>query len=795
MGKRKSNKKLFKNKQNKSKKRVNPIRLKGGFPFGIVPTVVYNDNNNFIDFVAEDRVDLNAYAETNNVYPRRSSSYSDFNFGNVYDKTYDFFHQDPSENIKFKKVKIAINTDDDVEKINVLNKMIRNYNNITNIKERQLRAKQQSGGGSNLERVLYQGLSQKERDIGRNLLEKGVFKRVQEGVRIEENNDKPHSVLADENETLKRQLDELTSKKTNLVLNAIEDKIQFINAKYILKNLLKITENVQRISEENEQNKTQTQVQQGVQQPGVQQPGVQQPGVQQPGVQQPGVQQPGVQQPGPVQQPVQSLKTASPILSQTASKTTSPTASPTASPILSQTASQSPPTSPNVRQQHIEQLLKDYKKLDNINLDKFSEEEKKQITDLKKIMETVIHESTDVEKELERNKAKLKTLGQEELSLSQINDELTSIITKLSNNINTGADDDRLDQLIKYKNKNPEYIEQEKVAAQTFMKDNAKLFQENYDLMFKLIPINIKFLSIPNNDVPFLKRLRDIKALWLIRTDPASIVNMTWSDLLGSYNYQGKNMILQELIALYVALPDFTTAKQDKLLKEEWKANLFTLIKQKIVKPDPNLEKKIQPIYSGLTVQPINKDSTEYIWNPEKVDKDGKALVANIVVDPTDEKRDALKSNRPISSASGSGANNISSSSLSNSNNLPSSSQQSSNSSSSSASSKTAIGPLSSQQSSNSGSSNSGSSKPTIDPLSSQQSSNNAHVATRKKNITYKKNDKVTYIGQNEDIDKGKTYTISEIKVESMFTTYTIKDENDTIYKGIMAKDLTLVSE
>ena len=141
----------------KKKTRRRRQQQKGGFPFGIVPVVVQDKDNNFVDFQVESNtIDRGLYAKKHHYFPlmRRAKTPNDFDFRNVYDKTYNFFHREP-KNFRIKTVKIAANTDEDIQKIKVLNKVVR-----------YLRKKQQQQGmrgGSNGSSELV--LTEKEREL------------------------------------------------------------------------------------------------------------------------------------------------------------------------------------------------------------------------------------------------------------------------------------------------------------------------------------------------------------------------------------------------------------------------------------------------------------------------------------------------------------------------------------------------------------------------------------------------------------------------------------------------------
>lgn len=144
---------------------------KGGFPFGIVPVVIQDKNNHFLDFqVDSNTIDRGLYAKKHHYFPlmRRAKMPNDFDFKNVHDKTYNFFHQEPKK-FKIKTVKIAANTDEDIEKMKVLNKIVRH-----------MRKNEDVVGGINLsqyEKTLLNEMGLDELGVKELLLKKEAEKR------------------------------------------------------------------------------------------------------------------------------------------------------------------------------------------------------------------------------------------------------------------------------------------------------------------------------------------------------------------------------------------------------------------------------------------------------------------------------------------------------------------------------------------------------------------------------------------------------------------------------------------
>jgi hypothetical protein len=162
-----------KGKNNKTKR-----KKKGGSPFGIIPVVTYNEGDNrLVEVTVQNKLDTNAYADRNRVYPVVADSSSLFDYNNIYDKTIGFFTRpdlESSDQPVTRTVKIGINSEKDMEKIAVLNKMIRRYNLLSGLNRRK---KGMVGGGIG-DNDLLQSLNFREAEIARKLIDGGVLQKV-----------------------------------------------------------------------------------------------------------------------------------------------------------------------------------------------------------------------------------------------------------------------------------------------------------------------------------------------------------------------------------------------------------------------------------------------------------------------------------------------------------------------------------------------------------------------------------------------------------------------------------------
>ena len=166
-------KKKGKNNKTKRKKRGGS-HFGTGTPFGVIPVVTYNEGDNrLVEVTVQNKLDKNAYGDRNRIDPVVNDSSSMFDYNNIYDKTIGFFTR-PDSKISdqpvTRTVKIGINSEKDMEKIAVLNKMIRRYNLLSGLNRRK---KGMVGGGTG-DNDLLQSLNLREAEIARKLIDGGV---------------------------------------------------------------------------------------------------------------------------------------------------------------------------------------------------------------------------------------------------------------------------------------------------------------------------------------------------------------------------------------------------------------------------------------------------------------------------------------------------------------------------------------------------------------------------------------------------------------------------------------------
>jgi hypothetical protein len=201
-----------KGKNNKTKRR----KKKGGTPFGIIPVVTYNDGDDrLVEVAVQNKVDNTAYVDRNRVYPVDNDTSSLFDYNNIYDKTISFFTRPDSkisDPLVTRTVKIGINSEKDMEKIAVLNKMIRRYNLLKGVNRRK---KGMVGGGDEgNEKDLLNSLSPRETEIARKLIDGGVFNKLlqghhESGASLVENQ---HAQLLRQEQLLNKQLASLKAR-------------------------------------------------------------------------------------------------------------------------------------------------------------------------------------------------------------------------------------------------------------------------------------------------------------------------------------------------------------------------------------------------------------------------------------------------------------------------------------------------------------------------------------------------------------------------------------------------------
>jgi predicted nucleic acid-binding Zn-ribbon protein len=202
MGKKKTKKKPT--LKSASKKKTKKTIQRGGFPFGFNP--ILKDN---VEIVIKDGLDKGAYAQRNKVLPTGHGDWFSFDFNNIYDNTYNFFNQTPIEN-PVKTVKIALNTETDVKKINLLNKIIRKYNSERNIRLRREKMMQKGGAvvageiglSKDILSSVLKTLDPRETKDAQELIDHGVFDKL---------------ISKQSEPVVKRQLSEVDKKHEELV--------------------------------------------------------------------------------------------------------------------------------------------------------------------------------------------------------------------------------------------------------------------------------------------------------------------------------------------------------------------------------------------------------------------------------------------------------------------------------------------------------------------------------------------------------------------------------------------------
>jgi hypothetical protein len=172
----------------KGNNRKTKRKMKGGNPYGNIPVIAYSDNYGSVDVVFEDRLDNLAYADRNRIYPVFENKKL-FDFNNVYEKTLNFFTMPdeaaPPRETSMLTAKLAVNKPPDIKMLQVLNKMIKNYNSMNNmiIRKQKFNGNLIVGGGATKplfdKDALIKSLPQgEEREIAVRLLEKEIFQKA-----------------------------------------------------------------------------------------------------------------------------------------------------------------------------------------------------------------------------------------------------------------------------------------------------------------------------------------------------------------------------------------------------------------------------------------------------------------------------------------------------------------------------------------------------------------------------------------------------------------------------------------
>ena len=160
---------------------------------------------------------------------------------------------------------------------------------------------------------------------------------------------------------------------------------------------------------------------------------------------------------------------------------------------------------------------------------------------------------------------------------------MASIIQQL-NEGSERYDEARLDHLLQCLEINPDYIKQKASEEASWREDIAEFVSESLATMQGFVPPRIfseseHSLVDMGYSLRLAKRMLQKKALWLVRMQPQDIAKIHFAELMNKYNYEGNNLDVVELAAVYASLPErFLNDHNEK--KAQWRLNLGAALRK-----------------------------------------------------------------------------------------------------------------------------------------------------------------------------------------------------------------------
>lgn len=172
-------------------------------------------------------------------------------------------------------------------------------------------------------------------------------------------------------------------------------------------------------------------------------------------------------------------------------------------------------------------------------------------------------------------KRQLKTLGAapvEVVDLDEAEQKMRDAVKRLiEGDASAETEIERWDNCIRM---NPDYIKREEMKAQDWERDNKDRNRAALRHMRNLVPPNVNSCSVDDmvsRGLPpaAAKRIRENKAIWLVRFSPEHIKKLHIAELTSKYSHQGLDLV--EMRAIYYMLPnEFDNDSDGK--KADWRA-------------------------------------------------------------------------------------------------------------------------------------------------------------------------------------------------------------------------------
>jgi hypothetical protein len=185
---------------------------------------------------------------------------------------------------------------------------------------------------------------------------------------------------------------------------------------------------------------------------------------------------------------------------------------------------------------------------------------------------------------VKRQVTKLGIRPLEYMPLAQMKAEVAALCAT-ANSGSDCFDEDRLDYLLQCMELNREYIAEQEEQARLWREKSLPVIRESLQIMRGYLPadkegMTVRRLTMAGLSTALAKRLFEKKCLWLLRTDPSDIAKMHGADLCGMYSYDGQQLDVIELCAVYGCLIDVSFESDIGGRKQKFRSDLEAAVKR-----------------------------------------------------------------------------------------------------------------------------------------------------------------------------------------------------------------------
>ncbi len=242
--------------------------------------------------------------------------------------------------------------------------------------------------------------------------------------------------------------------------------------------------------------------------------------------------------------------------------------------------------------------------------------------------------------------------------LEEIKSEITELIEKANNG--QQISEDRLDYLLQCMQWNKEYTLEQELEMKQWRETNLPFIDDCVLTMRGFIPADRSKLTTAELknaglSTTLIKRILGKKCLWLLRMPAVEIAKMHIADLSGTYGYDGQQLDIVELCAVYGSLINIHFQADNGGRKHRLRSNIENSVKEMInayesgklekrKMRNPAYKDQIAPYQGDTEFWSINRQEQEESTNRDSLD----VQRSNEHVSSLDSRNQSLDTGLPV---------------------------------------------------------------------------------------------------------------------------------------------------